>query len=37
MRIQATPLADADGPRLADEVLAAVGAATHEAATEEAA
>ena len=30
VRIQATPLADADGPRLADEVLAAVGAATHE-------
>ena len=36
VRIQATPLADTDGPRLADEVLAAVGAATHEAATEEA-
>jgi small conductance mechanosensitive channel len=30
VRIQAIPLADADGPRLADEVLAAVGAATHE-------
>jgi small conductance mechanosensitive channel len=30
VRIQATPLADADGPRLADEVLAAIGAATHE-------
>ena len=30
VRIQATPLADADGPKLADEVLAAVGAATHE-------
>lgn len=30
VRIQATPLADADGPRLADEVLAAVGAATQE-------
>jgi small conductance mechanosensitive channel len=30
LRIQATPLADADGPRLADEVLAAVGAATQE-------
>ncbi len=30
LRIQATPLADTDGPRLADEVLAAVGAATHE-------
>jgi small-conductance mechanosensitive channel len=30
VRIQATPLADADGPRLADEVLAAVGGATHE-------
>ena len=28
VRIQATPLADADGPKLADEVLAAVGAAT---------
>src|SRR4051794_10470691 len=28
VRIQATPIADADGPRLADEVLAAVGAAT---------
>ena len=28
VRIQATPLSDADGPRLADEVLAAVGAAT---------
>ena len=30
VRIQATPLSDADGPRLADEVLAAVGAATQE-------
>ena len=30
VRIQATPMADADGPRLADEVLAAVGAATHD-------
>jgi small conductance mechanosensitive channel len=30
VRIQATPLADADGPRLADEVLAAISAATHE-------
>jgi small conductance mechanosensitive channel len=30
VRIQATPLADTDGPRLADEVLAAIGAATHE-------
>jgi small conductance mechanosensitive channel len=30
VRIQATPLADADGPKLADEVLAAVGGATHE-------
>jgi small conductance mechanosensitive channel len=30
VRIQATPLSDADGPRLADEVLAAVGAATHD-------
>src|SRR3954470_3598095 len=28
VRIQATPLSDSDGPRLADEVLAAVGAAT---------
>jgi hypothetical protein len=28
VRIQATPLSDADGPRLADEVLAVVGAAT---------
>ncbi len=30
VRIQATPLADSDGPKLADEVLAAVGAVTHE-------
>jgi small-conductance mechanosensitive channel len=30
LRIQATPLSDDDGPRLADEVLAAVGAVTHE-------
>jgi small-conductance mechanosensitive channel len=30
VRIQATPLSDDDGPRLADEVLAAVGAVTHE-------
>src|SRR3954447_19856691 len=30
LRIQATPLADTDGPRLADEVLAAVGAVTHD-------
>jgi small-conductance mechanosensitive channel len=30
VRIQATPLADADGPRLADEVLAAIGAATQD-------
>src|SRR3954468_23608863 len=30
VRIQATPLADEDGPRLADEVLAAVGAVTHD-------
>jgi small-conductance mechanosensitive channel len=30
VRIQATPLDDTDGPKLADEVLAAVGAATHE-------
>jgi small-conductance mechanosensitive channel len=30
LRIQATPLADSDGPRLADEVLAAVAAATHD-------
>jgi small conductance mechanosensitive channel len=28
VRIQATPLADGDGPKLADEVLAAVGAVT---------
>jgi small-conductance mechanosensitive channel len=28
MRIQATPIADADGPKLADEVLAAVGDAS---------
>ena len=28
VRIQATPLSDADGPKLADEVLAAVGNAT---------
>ncbi|WP_372517909.1 mechanosensitive ion channel domain-containing protein [Solirubrobacter phytolaccae] len=28
VRIQATPLSDADGPKLADEVLAAVGTAT---------
>jgi small-conductance mechanosensitive channel len=31
VRIQATPLADSDGPRLADEVLAAVAAVTSEA------
>jgi small conductance mechanosensitive channel len=30
VRIQATPIADADGPRLADEVLAAVGAAAQD-------
>ncbi len=30
LRIQATPLSDDDGPRLADEVLAAVGAVTHD-------
>ncbi len=30
VRIQATPIADSDGPQLADEVLAAVGAVTHE-------
>ena len=30
VRIQATPLSDEDGPRLADEVLAAVGAATQD-------
>jgi small-conductance mechanosensitive channel len=30
VRIQATPLADVDGPKLADEVLAAIGAATQE-------
>jgi small conductance mechanosensitive channel len=30
VRIQATPLSNDDGPRLADEVLAAVGAVTHD-------
>lgn len=30
LRIQATPLSEDDGPRLADEVLAAVGAVTHD-------
>lgn len=30
VRIQATPLADSDGPQLADQVLAAIGAITHE-------
>jgi hypothetical protein len=30
VRIQATPLADSDGPRLADEVLSAVARVTHE-------
>jgi small-conductance mechanosensitive channel len=30
VRIQATPLDDTDGPRLADEVLAAVASATHD-------
>jgi small conductance mechanosensitive channel len=30
VRIQATPIADSDGPQLADEVLAAIGAVTHE-------
>jgi small conductance mechanosensitive channel len=30
VRIQATPLEDGDGPKLADEVLAAVGAVTHD-------
>jgi small conductance mechanosensitive channel len=30
VRIQATPLSDDDGPRLADEVLAAIGAVTHD-------
>jgi small conductance mechanosensitive channel len=30
VRIQATPLSDDDGPRLADEVLAAVGGVTHD-------
>jgi hypothetical protein len=30
VRIQATPLSDDDGPRLADEVLCAVAAVTHE-------
>jgi len=28
VRVAATPLADSDGPRLADEVLAAIGAVT---------
>src|SRR4051812_27101583 len=32
LRIQATPLSDEDGPRLADEVLAAVGAVTQDGA-----
>jgi small-conductance mechanosensitive channel len=35
VRIQATPLADADGPRLADEVLAAVASATETVEREE--
>jgi small-conductance mechanosensitive channel len=30
VRIQATPIADSDGPQLADEVLAAIGSVTHE-------
>ena len=30
VRIQATPLDDSDGPRLADEVLSAVATITHE-------
>jgi small conductance mechanosensitive channel len=30
VRIQATPLADSDGPQLADEVLAAIGAVTQD-------
>jgi hypothetical protein len=30
VRIRATPLADGDGPKLADEVLAAVGAVTQD-------
>ena len=30
MRIAATPLAEADGPRLADEVLAAISAVTRD-------
>ncbi len=30
VRIQATPIADSDGPQLADEVLAAIGAVTQE-------
>ncbi len=34
LRIRATPLADSDGPKLADEVLAAVAAVTHEAEAE---
>jgi small conductance mechanosensitive channel len=30
VRVQATPIADSDGPQLADEVLAAIGAVTQE-------
>jgi small conductance mechanosensitive channel len=35
VRIQATPLADSDGPKLADEVLAAIGAITQDGAARE--
>ncbi len=35
LRIAATPAVDADGPKLADEILAAVASVTHEGDTEE--
>ena len=35
LRIAATPAVDADGPRLADEILAAIASVTHEGDTEE--
>ena len=35
VRIAATPAADADGPRLADEILAAIAPITREGQTEE--
>jgi len=35
VRIAATPAADADGPRLADEILAAIAPVTREGQTEE--